>query len=322
MSSHSQFHEISSHYLTCHAVMETYSMGLMRNIPNAHPVYKLLRPHVRYTMAINRKARESLINATGILARTFSVGADGELEVFKRCGTAYSVHWSNIKHNTEERGVDDASKLPHYYYRDDGYRVWDAIESYVTEIIDMFYVNDASVSEDEELQSFANDVHFNGFPAYGGSLGHEFPSSIATKAELVQICTLVMFTGSAQHAAVNFGQYTYYSFVPNAPFVLHKPPPTRKGKLKFKDLMDSLPDKEETLATNVLVSLLSGYSPDEIYLGAYPPEQFVEERAKQAVKELDVKLKQIYEMIKKRNEGLDVPYIYMSPKNIPNSITI
>ena len=73
-----------------------------------------------------------------------------------------------------------------------------------------------------------------------------------------------MFTGSAQHAAVNFGQYTYYSFVPNAPFVLHKPPPMTKGKLKFKDLMDSLPDKEETLATNVLVSLLSGYSPDEV----------------------------------------------------------
>ena len=70
----------------------------------------------------------------------------------------------NIKRNTKERGVDDASKLPRYYYRDDGYRVWDAIESYVTEIIDMFYVNDASVSEDEELQSFANDVHFNGFP--------------------------------------------------------------------------------------------------------------------------------------------------------------
>ena len=239
-------------------------MGLMRNIPNAHPVYKLLRPHVRYTMAINRKARESLINATGILARTFSVGADGEIEMFKRCGRAYSVHWSNIKRNTEERGVDDASKLPHYYYRDDGYRVWDAIESYVTEIIDMCYVNDASVSEDEELQSFANDVHFNGFPPYGGTPGHKFPSSIATKAELIQICTLVMFTGSAQHAAVNFGQYTYYSFVPNAPFVLHKPPPTKKGKLKFKDLMDSLPDKEETLATNVLVSLLSGYSPDEV----------------------------------------------------------
>ena len=239
-------------------------MGLMRNIPNAHPVYKLLRPHVRYTMAINRKARESLINATGILARTFSVGADGELEVFKRCGTAYSVHWSNIKRNTEERGVDDASKLPHYYYRDDGYRVWDAIESYVTEIIDMCYVNDASVSEDEELQNFAKDVHFNGFPPYGGTPGHKFPSSIATKVELIQICTLVMFTGSAQHAAVNFGQYTYYSFVPNAPFVLHKPPPTKKGKLKFKDLMDSLPDKEETLATNVLVSLLSGYSPDEV----------------------------------------------------------
>ena len=35
--------------------MEAYNMGLMRNIPDAHPVY---RPHMRYTTAINTTARE------------------------------------------------------------------------------------------------------------------------------------------------------------------------------------------------------------------------------------------------------------------------
>ena len=260
-----QFHELSTHYLSCHAAMEAYAMGLMRNIPSAHPVYKLLRPHVRYTMAINKIARESLINSTGIIAKIFSVGPDGEMELFQRAGKAYSVHWTNIKRNTEERGVDDASKLPHYYYRDDGYKIWDALESYVKGIIDVFYANDESVSEDEELQNFASDIHFNGFPSYDSSPGHDFPSSVKSKADLIEICTLIMFTGSAQHASVNFGQYTYYSFVPNAPFVLHKPLPTKKEKLKFEDLMESLPDKEETVGTNTLISLLSGYSPDEVY---------------------------------------------------------
>ena len=239
-------------------------MGLMRNIPNAHPVYKLLRPHVRYTMAINKKARESLINSTGIIAKITSLGADGEKEFFRRSGKAYSVHWSNIKRNIKERGVDDASKLPHYYYRDDGCQIWGALQSFVTAIINKFYANDASVEEDKELQNFAFDVHSNGFPAYGGCSGHDFPSSIASKAELIEICTLIMFTGSAQHAAVNIGQYTYYSFVPNAPLVLHKQPPTKKGNLTYKELMDSLPNKKETVLTNTVVALLSGYSPDEV----------------------------------------------------------
>ena len=265
ISSHLQFHQLSTHYLSCHAAMEAYCMGLMRNIPDAHPIYKLLRPHMRYTMAINTKARESLLGPDGAITAIFSVGSEGQNVVLRRAGKKYSVNWSNIKKNTKERGVDDASKLPHYHYRDDGFKIWDAIEAYAGQIIDLFYVDDAAVSGDKELQNFADDLHHNGFPAYGNSsLGHDFPSHISSKAELVEVCTLIMFTGSAQHAAVNFGQYTYYSFVPNSPFTLHKPPPTEKGKFTYQQLMKALPNDNETMLSISLTSLLSAYSPDEV----------------------------------------------------------
>ena len=39
-----------------------------------HPIYRLLHPHFRYTMEINALARESLINAGGIIESTFSPG--------------------------------------------------------------------------------------------------------------------------------------------------------------------------------------------------------------------------------------------------------
>ena len=135
--------------------------------------------------------------------------------------------------------------------------------TYVNIIIDLSYHDDKSV---KELQSFAHDIHTNGFPAYDGSYlnGHDFPPSIRTKAELVEICILIMFTRSAQHAAVNFGQYTYYSFVPNAPPTLHHPPPTEKGKLTFKKLMDALPNEEGTQNIITVISVLSKYSPDEV----------------------------------------------------------
>ena len=72
--------------------------------------------------------------------------------VLQRAGKKYSVNWSNIKKNTKERGVDDASKLPHYHYRDDGFKIRDAIEAYAGQIIGLFYVDDAAVSGDKELQ--------------------------------------------------------------------------------------------------------------------------------------------------------------------------
>jgi hypothetical protein len=36
---------------------------------------------------------------------------------------------------------------------------------------------------------------------------------------------------SAQHAAVNFGQFDFYGFIPNRPMVLLKPMPTDKTAL-------------------------------------------------------------------------------------------
>lgn len=39
-----------------------------------HPIYRLLHPHLRYTMEINALAREALINANGIIEKAFSPG--------------------------------------------------------------------------------------------------------------------------------------------------------------------------------------------------------------------------------------------------------
>ena len=62
-----QFHQLSTHYFSCHAAMEAYAVATMRTLPDAHPINKLLRPHFRYTMAINSRARATLINDGGII---------------------------------------------------------------------------------------------------------------------------------------------------------------------------------------------------------------------------------------------------------------
>ena len=121
------------------------------------------------------------------------------------------------------------------------------------------------MKDDKELQSWAEDVHTNAFPGYFGAKdGHDFPSSIPSKKVLTELCTLIMFTGSAQHASINFGQYEMYGFIPNAPSTLRLPPPTRKGVATYTTLLQTLPDKGDTENQISVVYLLSQYSDDEV----------------------------------------------------------
>ena len=265
VSSSFQFHQLATHYLSCHAAMEAYGMATMRNLPDAHPIFKLLKPHFRYTMAINSRARASLINKGGAIDRIFSIGGEGKEELIRRASLAYSVHWTNIKRSVKERGVDNLDELPGYYYRDDGLKMWNALEKYVRRIVDLFYPTDDMVLGDKELQQWANDVHHNAFPGYQGAPnGHGFPDTISSKEELVEYSTLIMFTGSVQHSSINFGQYDMYAYAPNAPAAMRQPPPKEKGKMTLSLLLDSLPDELTIVFNSGIIYSLSQYSDDEV----------------------------------------------------------
>ena len=40
-------HQFTSHMLYCHLVIEPFTIATMRQLSQAHPVYKLLKPHFR-----------------------------------------------------------------------------------------------------------------------------------------------------------------------------------------------------------------------------------------------------------------------------------
>ena len=231
-----------------------------RNLPNAHPIYKLLRPHFRYTMAINAAARASLINTGGIIDKVTSLGSEGKEELFRRFSSVYSVHLTNIERSVQKRNVDNKD-LP-YYYRDDGIQIWEAIKEFATNIIYEFYQTDEDVKNDEELKSWSEDFYANAFPSSSDGCG--FPQQITSREMLAEYCTLIMFTGSAQHASINFGQYFTYGFVPNASLSLRHPPPNEKKKADYGTLLQTLPDMGDTSLQIAIAHLLSQYSQDEV----------------------------------------------------------
>ena len=238
-------------------------MGTMRNLPDSHPVNKLLRPHFRFTIAINIHARSTLINDGGVIDNLFGMGGVGKREVFARASGIYNVNVANIKKHAKDRGVDDSEKLPGYYFRDDGIKTWNLIEEFVSKVIGTFYATDGDVQNDPELKNWVTDIYTNGFPG-DGNTGQGFPSSISSKSELVEVCTMIIFTGSCLHSAVNFGQYEIYGYSPNAPLAFKNPPPTKKGKLTYEKFLKCLLDVKSVSYQVAMTYLLSQYSDVEV----------------------------------------------------------
>ena len=54
--------------------MEPLIIAAHRQLSVMHPIYKLLHPHMRYTLKTNATARETLINAGGTLEANFTPG--------------------------------------------------------------------------------------------------------------------------------------------------------------------------------------------------------------------------------------------------------
>ena len=105
------------------------------------------------------------------------------------------------------RGVDDTSRLPDYPYRDDALLIWGAISQWVEDYVNHYYSSDAALQGDTELQNWVAELVAHD----GGRLNNVGEANrINTRSQLVELVTLICFTASAQHAAVNYPQGADY----------------------------------------------------------------------------------------------------------------
>ncbi|KAG8430405.1 hypothetical protein GDO86_017875 [Hymenochirus boettgeri] len=308
--------ELVTHLLHTHLFAEVFNIATSRHLPMGHPIYKLIVPHLRYTLEINILARTQLVGPGGNFDQNSSIGNGGIPVLLARAMERMTYSSMCLPDDIQARGVES---LPNYFYRDDGMKIWKAMESYVSEIVHYYYTSDEFVFKDPELQAWVAEIFKEGFQS-NKSIG--IPSSFATRVELIKYLTMVIFTCSAEHAAANSGQFDFFSWMPNAPGSMRQPPPTSKGTTTYQSILDTLPAVNGTAAVVATVSLLSAEPLDRRPLGYYPNEYFTEDIPKKFITEFQGRLKDISRSIKERNRTKNLTYHYLDPEMIENSVSI
>mmetsp|Transcript_34 Transcript_34/g.85 ORF Transcript_34/g.85 Transcript_34/m.85 type:complete len:1180 (+) Transcript_34:173-3712(+) len=316
-----QVHQFRTHALTCHFAQETVAVGTFKMLPSSHPVYKLLRPHFDGLMSINNSARGSLVLSENVdsFARisgdVTAVGANGNLKSAMILNKDFSLEKFYFENRLKANGVSDSKILENYPFRDDGRLVMNAIENYVTRIVNLFYANDDVVVNDQDIQGWARDMVSNGQV-------HGLPGNgqIGSRNELCYILANIIFTASAFHAAVNFNQVAIAGNTANVPGALYSPPPTEKGLLREEDLVDMLPPRGRAQIQIGVLGILSTQSGDT--LGYFRERLFVEPAALKVQTMFRKELAEVEDIIVKRNENRVEPYNSFRPSRIPNSTAI
>ncbi|CAO2172364.1 unnamed protein product [Urochloa humidicola] len=352
------WHQLISHWLNTHAVMEPFVIATNRQLSVTHPVYKLLLPHYRDTMNINSNARQMLVNAGGIFETTV-FPREYAFEMSSKIYKNWNFNDQALPDDLIKRGmaVPDPSSpykvrllVEDYPYASDGLAIWHAIEQWVTEYLTIYYPNDGALQADVEFQAWWKEVREVG---HADLKDAPWWPAMQTVAELAKACATIIWIASALHAAVNFGQYPYCGYLPNRPSVSRKPMPV-PGTEEYKELernpekvfVRTITSQFQALVGISLLEILSSHSSDEVYLGQRDtPEWTSDAKAQEAFKRFGKRLTEIEKRVlamnadpglKNRNGPAKFPYTLLYPstsdkkgeadgitaKGIPNSISI
>ncbi|XP_046342930.1 polyunsaturated fatty acid 5-lipoxygenase-like [Haliotis rufescens] len=315
------YHQSLAHLGFTHLLMEGVSLGVNRNLAISHPIYKLLSPHLLYIIAINSRAVEKLLAQDGWIQNTMTVGRNGVINLVKLGVSQWRLDVDGtLPEDLKRRGVYDKEVLPNFHYRDDGLLLYNAINTYVTKYVNLYYESNAVLLADWEVQAFAKELVALREDGGIGMRGVPGNGEFRYLKDFIQTLTSFIFTCSVQHAAVNFPQYDYYGFPPAYPATLNGSPPSDKSPLKMVDILHTLPDRNVTFDIMVVTKMLSSKGVKS--LGDYEVQYVFDPKATVVQEEFRRDLKEVGREIEKRNETRNPPYDYLHPDAIPNSISI
>ncbi|KAL2608338.1 hypothetical protein R1flu_026911 [Riccia fluitans] len=332
------YHELVTHWLRSHAVMEPIIIASNRQLSRMHPLFNLLLPCFKNTLNINAIAWQSLINATGIIEDNFSPGKCS----MEMSAVTFQATWrfdtQALPQDLISRGMavpaDDSYPggvklvVEDYPFAKDGLELWDGIKMWIAKYVSIMYKDsDELIQADTELQSWWKELVNVGFADMKSAPWWPKPNSCKS---LVEILTTISWIAGPHHAAVNFGQYAYAGFMPNKPSMTRKFIP-EKNSPEYAQLLSN-PEKYFLSTTNTqlsativmaVIELLSTHAVDEEYQGYRNSDMWTsDEQVKAAFADFTNSMNNLEKKISERNRDpslknrhgtTNIPYTLLFP---------
>ncbi|KAI5315368.1 hypothetical protein L3X38_044544 [Prunus dulcis] len=353
------YHQLVSHWLHTHAVVEPFIIATRRQLSGMHPIHWLLDPHFKDTMHVNALARSMLINSGGILEKTL-FSAELSMELSAELYKEWRFDEQALPADLLKRGMAIEDPDPDnptgvqllfqdYPYGSDGLEIWSAIQAWVTDFCMLFYTDDESVRSDEEIQAWWSEIQNVG---HGDKSSETWWYHMTSREDLIKALTTLIWIASALHASVNFGQYAYAGYPLNRPTLCRRFIP-EEGTFEYAEFLkdpdkyylNMLPERVEMTLGIALAEAVSRHTSDEVYLGQRPSSLWINnEEVSHKFEKFNQELRNIEKRIEEKNTNpelnnrrgrAEIPYMLLYPdtsnvesrggitgKGIPNSISI
>ncbi|KAJ4387874.1 hypothetical protein N0V93_008477 [Gnomoniopsis smithogilvyi] len=238
-----------NHLAGTHEVVQIVWMAAIRTLSAEHPVYAILdrlmyqvfavQPIARDVLFASGEAVDEIFGYTGTAAQQFTD------ELYNGGKGAFQSNY--FLTDLENRGLINSKfgpDLTHFPFYEDALVIHSAIQAFMTSFVDSYYSSDADVLKDSEIQAWGPEAN-----DHAGV--YDFPESISTKQELVDILTHMAHLASTAHHAVNTNELASVSMtLPFHPAALSKPLPTTKGNTSVVSYLPSFATCTEQLVIN------------------------------------------------------------------------
>jgi hypothetical protein len=175
---------------------------LTHQLPAAHPLRRLLAPHIADTLSTNYHTHLTL-RRSGFDVTGFSFTYDTILRYYDDGASYFDISRLDPRLDTGHRGIQQSVEYP---YLRQACRYLELFESYVREYVNRYYPDEASLAQDVAAQIWFEslDRHIaHGIKGYVPAL---------TKAHLVKLCALFIYTVSVEHE--DNTMWNYATFLP------------------------------------------------------------------------------------------------------------
>jgi arachidonate 15-lipoxygenase len=288
----------------------------------------LLEPHFDGTIFINRQAVQVLLAENGGVDKNMMspIRQMAPLLNEKLSKIPFNDHF--LEANLKARGVTHENL--HYPYRDYARPLWAAIGTWVQTYISEFYDNDDALAKDTELQAWAKEIVTNRVvtvDAFGDEafLAGKSQHVISSRSYLVDALTMIIFTASCQHSALNFAQKPFLAFAPAWPLAMKSgelpPSGEASSSVTCADWKRWLPTYEETQVQWSINQILGGLHCTK--LGDYPSNVTAGKPAlKTSLSTFQNTLLKIGKIIEEKEADESIKYLVLHPDGVPASINI